>query len=50
MYSYKAVDDKSFNMTRDVYLKEKGKNYETLFAQRKVLDTKKNLVLIGPSK
>ncbi len=50
LYSYKAVSDKSFNMTRDVYLKEKGKNYETLFAQRKVLDTKKNLVLIGPDK
>ena len=47
LYSYREVDDKSFNMNRDIFLKAEDKNYETLFAKRKVLDVKKNLVLIG---
>ncbi len=47
LYDYKAVDDKSFNMKRNIYLSEKGKSYETLFAERETLDKKGNLILIG---
>lgn len=47
LYDYRAVIDKSFFMERFIYLEEMEKNYETLFADSKVLDKKGNLTLIG---
>lgn len=47
LYGYKELSDKSFNMNRNIYLIEKGKNYETLFTEQKILDKKGSLVLIG---
>lgn len=47
LYDYKAVEDKSFNQSRLIYFKESSKSYETLFVGRTILDTKRNLVLLG---
>jgi hypothetical protein len=47
LYEYRAVDDKSFFMNRTLYLNQKGKSYETLLGESKVLDSKGKIILIG---
>lgn len=47
LYGYHETEDPSFKSDRLIYIDEKHMHYSTLLVQRKILDKKGNVVLIG---